>query len=163
MERDGHKCRNCGDEKELVVHHWRPIASESEGITMWGYRKAKCPLIVPESGLVTVCVICHGSLTSGRDRVRIRDDISQLGPVSVPERDWHNIFELWDTNDRKLPLKVVRQTWNQGADHYTLVERIEVRNWPYGYAWGRYFRNGKLEDEQKIASAGSYQWRKLSE
>ncbi len=90
MERDGHQCRNCGSEKELVVHHWRPIADESEGITMWGYRKAKCPLIVPESGLVTVCVICHGSLTSARDRVKIRDDVSQLGPVSVPERDWHN-------------------------------------------------------------------------
>jgi hypothetical protein len=121
----------------------------------------KDPLLVPETGLVTLCLICHGSLTKARERAEIRDDISKLGPLTVPEREWSNIFELWDVNERQLPFKVVRESWNQASDHYILVERIEVRNWPYGFAWGRYFRDGKAGEEHKIGSGGSFQWRKI--
>lgn len=70
------------------------------------------------------------------------EGVSLPEPASVPAGDWHNIFELWVLNDRKLPMKVVRESWSPASDHYMLVEKIEVRKWPYGYAWGRYVRNG---------------------
>jgi hypothetical protein len=161
LERDGHRCRNCGSEKELTVHHWRPVASESEGVSAWGYGEGANPIVVPASGLVTVCVICHGSLEAARERVKIRDRVEELAPQTVPERDWHNIFEVWDQNGRTLPFKVVRESWSQTGNHYYLVEKIEIRYWPYGFAWGRYVRDGNAGEEQKIRGAGSYQWRKV--
>lgn len=161
LERDGHRCRNCGSEKELTVHHWRPIAAEMEGISTWGYSTNGDPLTVPLSGLVTVCLICHGSLTAARERIKIRDDVSNLPSTEVPLRDWHNIFEVWDMNGRELPFKVIRQSWNPSADQYFLVEKVEIRNWPYGFAWGRYVRDGNIGEQEKIGSAGSYQWRKV--
>jgi hypothetical protein len=161
LERDGHRCRNCGSEKELTVHHWRPVASESEGVSAWGYGEGANPIVVPASGLVTVCVICHGSLEAARERVKIRDRVEELAPQTVPERDWHNIFEVWDKNGRTLPFKVVRESWSQTGNHYYLVEKIEIRYWPYGFAWGRYVRDGNAGEEQRIRGAGSYQWRKV--
>jgi hypothetical protein len=162
LARDGHRCRNCTSERYLEVHHWQPVAEECSGVDVRGYSTSgQDARIVPESGLVTLCQICHNALTEARKIVRLSEDSSLLGPVSVPERDWHNIFELWALNDRQLPMKVVRESWNQTADHYMLVERIEIRRWPYGFAWGRYFRNGEAAEQQKIGSAGSYQWRKL--
>lgn len=160
LERDGRQCRNCTSDKYLEVHHWQPLPEENDEIDEYGYRKGDRPLIVPESGLVTLCQICHTALTEARKTVRLSKDSSLLGHVTVPERDCHNIFELWVLNGRKLPMKVIRESWNQTADHYLLVERIEIRKWPYGFAWGCYHRNGKSDSQQKIQSAGSYQWRK---
>jgi hypothetical protein len=162
LARDGHRCRNCTSDKYLEVHHWQPVSAESDGIDARGYSTGVNPQLVPESGLVTLCQICHSALTQARKFVRLSEDSSRLGPVSVAERDCHNIFELWALNDRTLPMKVVRESWNQAADHYILVERIAIRKWPYGFAWGRHFRNGVPAEEQKIGSAGSYQWRRLS-
>ena len=161
-ERDGNRCRNCKSDKYLEVHHWQPLPEENDGIDQYGYRTDGRPLIVPESGLITLCQICHNALTQARKIVRLSKDPSLLEPVSVTERDWHNIFELWALNDRKLPMKVIRESWNQATDHFMLVERIEIRKWPYGLAWGRYHKNGKAGNEQKIGCAGSYQWRSMN-
>lgn len=161
LARDGDRCRNCTSDKYLEVHHWQPVAAESAGIDGRGYSTGCDPQIVPESGLVTLCQVCHSALTDARKIVRMSEDPMRLGPVFVPERDCHNIFELWALNDRHLPMKVVRGSWNQAADHHMLVERIEIRKWPYGHAWGRYCRNGEVAEEQKIGSAGSYQWGKV--
>jgi len=160
LERDGNRCRNCASDQYLEIHHWRPLPAESEGISRWGYQTQGGDYrVVPESALITLCQICHNALTGARKTVLLSENSAQLEPVSVPERDWHNIFELWELKGRKLPLKVVREWWNQTADHYFLVERIEIRKWPYGLAWGRYFRDGKAGDEQKIPCPGGYQWK----
>ena len=156
LERDGHRCRNCTSKEYLEVHHWQPVAVDSAGIDARGY--SGNPQIVPEPRLVTLCQICHSALTEARKIVRLSNDSSRLGPVSVQER---TVFELWALNDRQLSMQVVRERWRQSADHYMLVERIEIRNWPYGFAWGRYYRNGEAAEEQKIGSAGSYEWREL--
>jgi hypothetical protein len=161
LARDGHRCGNCTSDKYLEIHHWQPVAEESSGVDVRGYSTGPDPRLVPESGLVTLCQICHSALTEARKIVRLSKDSSLLGHISVPERDWHKIFELWELNGRQLPMKVVRESWNQTAAHYILVERIEIRRWPYGFAWSRYCRNGETAEQQKIGSAGSYQWRKV--
>jgi hypothetical protein len=73
-----------------------------------------------------------------------------------------NVFQLWKDNGEKLPFKVVRWTWNPRRTVF-LVERIEVKKWPYGTAWGRYARDGAQDVEQRqLDNAGSYQWRMVS-
>jgi len=161
LERDGQRCRNCGSEKSLEAHHWGPIAKESEGISRWGYPKNRGQRTVPESALVTLCQICHNALTQARKIRQVADKPELLGSVTVPMRDRHNIFELWELNGRKLPIKVVRQSWYGAAGQFMLVEKIEIRKWPYGLAWGRYHQGGGPKDEkhEKISCAGSYQWK----
>jgi hypothetical protein len=73
---------------------------------------------------VTLCQICHSALTEARKIVRLSED--SLGPVSVPERDWPSVFEFWALNDRQLPMKVARESWNQTADQYMLAGRESV-------------------------------------
>jgi len=163
LQRDGNKCRNCASEKYIEVHHWHPLPEEGGGIDQKGYRiRGGDYRIVPESGLITLCQICHNALHQARRTVRVSENSTLLGPVSVPEGEWHNIFQLWALSERELPLKVVRQSWNQATDHYYLVERIEIRKWPYGFAWGHYYRDGKAGEKQKIGSAGSFEWRILT-
>ena len=58
-------------------------------------------------------------------------------------------------------MKVLKETWNPDTDHFFLVERIEIRKWPYGFAWGRYHRDGKSDAQQKISAAGTYQWKRV--
>lgn len=159
LHRDGHRCRNCASEKYLEVHHWLPLPGESVGIDRNGYRTNGPHRIVPESGLITLCKNCHNVLHEARTISRISEDASNLGPVAVPVRDWHNIFELWELNGRKLPMKVIRENWNETVDHFLLVESIEIRRWPFGFAWGRYHRNGQAGVTQKIGSSGSYEWK----
>jgi hypothetical protein len=38
------------------------------------------------------------------------------------------------------------------------VEKIQISKWPYGFAWGRYFREGETGELDKITSAGTYSW-----
>jgi hypothetical protein len=159
LNRDGHQCRNCGSAKNLEVHHWQPLPKERDGIDQYGYRIDGPSRIVPVSGLVTVCKVCHDGLTEARTISRISENAANLGPVVVPKRDWYNIFELWELGGRTLPIKIIRQGWYEILDHYMLVERIEIKRWPFGFAWGRYHRSGKAAEYQKIGSAGSFQWR----
>lgn len=72
--------------------------------------------------------------------------------------DRKNIFELWRENDEVLPFKVKRTHWSDSVEQYYLVERIEVKKWPYGDAYGKYFRNGKIGISEKIDSSGTYSW-----
>jgi hypothetical protein len=69
-----------------------------------------------------------------------------------------NVFQLWKENGEKLPFKVIRWTWS--SDSAFLVERIAIRKWPYGMAWGRFIRNGLTDTEaEELSCAGSYQWK----
>jgi len=69
-----------------------------------------------------------------------------------------NVFQLWKEAGEKLPLKVIRWTWNP-ATSYFLVERVEIGKWPYGHAWGRFVKDGVAGEPEKMKNAGSYQWR----
>lgn len=72
-----------------------------------------------------------------------------------------NVFQLWREGGEKLPFKVIRWSWNPTKTVF-LVERIEIKNWPYGTAWGCFVRNGVPGTPQKLDSAGSYQWKTVS-
>ncbi|TAU48161.1 hypothetical protein ELI44_09095 [Rhizobium ruizarguesonis] len=69
-----------------------------------------------------------------------------------------NVFQIWKTGEEKLPFKVVRHSWNPQISAF-LVEKIEIKKWPYGTAWGRFIRNGIAGAPQKLDNAGSYQWK----
>ncbi|MBN9066654.1 MAG: hypothetical protein J0H60_09330 [Rhizobiales bacterium] len=72
-----------------------------------------------------------------------------------------NVLELWKTNGEKLPFKVIRWTWNPATNF--LVERVEIRKWPYGKAWGRFVRNGIADAaSEQLSCAGNFQ-RKIVE
>lgn len=68
-----------------------------------------------------------------------------------------NVFQLWREGGETLPFRVVRWTW--GPNSYFIVEKIEIGKWPYGKAWGRFVRDDVVGTEQKMANAGSYQWK----
>jgi len=70
----------------------------------------------------------------------------------------HSIFEFLALNGEDIPFKVFRSGWNRKNDQYYLVEKLEIRKWPYGTAWGTYFRNGEPVGGGKIAGAGTYRW-----
>jgi hypothetical protein len=69
-----------------------------------------------------------------------------------------NVFQLWALNGEKLPFRVRKASWNPKVEQYYLVERIQISKWPYGFAWGRYCREGKLSETEKLRNAGTYQW-----
>ncbi len=69
-----------------------------------------------------------------------------------------NVFELWQEGGQQLPFTVVRWTWNP-ANSAFLVEKIEVKKWPYGTAWGRFLKDGVPGEYEKLSCAGSYQWK----
>jgi len=79
-----------------------------------------------------------------------------------------NIFELWKEHGEKLPFKVKRQNWTM-LNVFILVEKIEIRKWPYGTAYGKSMNiNNKGEEVISdfqyhckngiIGCAGCYQW-----
>lgn len=70
-----------------------------------------------------------------------------------------NVFELWKENGESVPFKVIRWTWNPTT--VFLVERVEIGKWPFGKAWGTFIRNGVQGPTEKLANAGSYQWKIL--
>jgi hypothetical protein len=162
LQRDGRACRNCGSESSLEVHHWLPLPEDRAGISRGGYRLGYWDhRIVPESALVTLCKICHSSLTAAREVVRLTEKASPQKPSADQKQEWSNIFQLWKSNGRALPMRVVRQSWNPDVDHYLLVEKVSFGRWPFRSAWGRYHREGRAKEQQKIWSAGAYQWRRL--
>lgn len=149
--RDGAKCRNCGHPERLEVHHWLPEFEHSEGHEPSGYGQGSNPLIVHESGLVTLCHACHVALTNIRvDRSLERDPRTKVFN--------QNIYQLWALAGETVPFKAVKETWAGRKGQFMLVERVEIKKWPYGTAWGRYCNSGELGEYQKIANAGTYTW-----
>ena len=76
-----------------------------------------------------------------------------------PSTEWKNIFQLWRHNGEVLPFRVVRSSWSADAPHFLVVEEIEIRNWPYGTAWGSWHYAGQPPKREKIGVAGTYVWR----
>jgi hypothetical protein len=77
-----------------------------------------------------------------------------------PAGGWRNIFELWRENGERVPFDVVKSTWSPEAGHYLVVERVEIKKWPYGTAWGHYHWNGRPTQRGQIKAAGTYNWKK---
>lgn len=69
-----------------------------------------------------------------------------------------NIFELWRENGEKLPFMAIIDSWDENK-HYAVIERIEIKKWPYGNAYGQYFFNGKPGARGPISNAGTYRWK----
>lgn len=69
-----------------------------------------------------------------------------------------NLFELWRENGEKLPFMAIIDSWDENK-HYALIERIEVKNWPYGKAFGQYFFNGRPGERGLIRNSGTYRWK----
>lgn len=77
-----------------------------------------------------------------------------------------NIFQIWKANREKVPFAVRNYRWSD--KYYTVVEKIEIGKWPYGYAYGYPTINGKYSDHYErnkswrqnklIPLAGCYQW-----
>ena len=88
----------------------------------------------------------------------IPPDADLRGETMIDTECNKNVFQLWKEGGEKLPFKVIRWTWHPATSAF-LVERIEVRKWPYGKAWGRFIRNGVPEAPQQLSGAGSYQWK----
>lgn len=79
-----------------------------------------------------------------------------------PDTDRKNIFQLWRDNGEVLPFKVAKSSWSTEAGHYLIVERIEIKTWPYGAAWGQYhWRGVPGEKNEKINQPGTYTWKAL--
>ena len=70
-----------------------------------------------------------------------------------------NLFELWREGGEVLPFKAVLDSWSEEAGHYALIEKIEIKTWPYGNAFGQYFFNGLPGKKGIIANAGTYRWK----
>src|SRR4029079_8651800 len=118
IHRDGHRCRNCGSHEMLEVHHWLRIAEFQDRVNHLGYSTIDHPLIVEQSGLVTLCKECHQALTSIRTQNAVLKNprLKHLGRVA-PEKLF-NIFQLWALNSEKLPFKVKKASWSDKVEQY---------------------------------------------
>jgi len=77
-----------------------------------------------------------------------------------------NIFQIWDSIGRKTPFAVRRDNWTE--EYYTVVERVDCEELPYGKAFGYSTINGKYSShyeydskwrkERLIPCCGCYQW-----
>jgi len=105
VRRDGHRCRNCGSHEVLEVHHWLPVAEFQDRVDHLGYSSTDHPLIVEQSGLVTLCKECHDAMTSRRTQNAVLKNprLQQLGRNA--QKELFNIFQLWALNSEKLPSK----------------------------------------------------------
>lgn len=158
VERDGYCCRNCGGAERLEVHHWLPIPAHRHAVDSRGYGTDANPLLVHESGLITLCPECHKALTECRTRQAILQNPG-LQRLARPDKQSDNIFQLWALNGKRLPLNVRKDNWSMKTVQFYRVEQIEITKWPYGKAWGRYVRGGEIGDLVKIPSPGTYTWR----
>lgn len=158
LDRDGWKCRNCGSKNNLQVHHWLPVQEHQNTVDSRGYSLSGDPLIVHESGLVTLCYSCHKTLTQIRSGQEVLndDELNTIG--SRPNVKPRNIFELWAISGKKTPFRVRRRSWNIKVMQFVKVEKVEVDKWPYGKAWGRYCRDGEYGDYGPVRNAGTYSW-----
>lgn len=86
--------------------------------------------------------------------------------MQIQDKDWKNVFQLWEENGKQLPFKVRRWTWYQAT--YFLVTEVVIKKWPYGKAYGHLYMRGerqagnyKYDSEKKaydLGCAGNYQW-----
>ena len=151
VARDGARCRNCGHPEQIEVHHLLPEYEHCSGSDDKGYGLGPNPLIVHETGLVTLCHDCHAALTQIRlDRALKRDPRDQMFS--------QNIYQLWTIADQNLPIKVVKETRSGRQGQYLLVEKVEIKKWPYGSSWGRYVDGNKVGDIEKVRNSGTYTW-----
>jgi hypothetical protein len=134
IDRDGFRSRNCGAPNKLEVHHWRPTAEFADVVDERGYAFGNCPLIVPDAGLVTLCSGCHRAMTERRMIGSMEGSPSFVKEVEAKKGKLHNVFELWALNRQLLPFKIVRSRWNSEIDQYYLVEEVQIRKPPYGFA-----------------------------
>ena len=84
---------------------------------------------------------------------------------STSKRD-QNIFQIWKAIGEKVPFAVRNYRWSD--QYYTIVEKIEIGKWPYGYAYGyptingrysnHYERDNTWRKSNRIPLAGCYQW-----
>ena len=160
LVRDGQCWRNCGTADQLEVHHWLPLPSFRNQVDDRGYGSHTNPLIVHESGLITLCAACHHALTEQRTKQAVLKN-PEILKSAKPDRANQNIFELWALNNKELPFRVRKETWNTEIDQYYLVEKVEITKWPYGKAWGCYVRDGVSKDANKIPNSGTYTWIKV--
>lgn len=82
-----------------------------------------------------------------------------------------NIFQIWSEIGKRIPFAVRRDNWSN--EYYTIVEKIELRRYPYGYAYGYPTINGEYSDhydydidwknKRVIPCAGCYQWSFVSD
>lgn len=85
---------------------------------------------------------------------------------SFAANDERNIFQIWRDLGEKIPFAVRRRDWSER--YYTVVEKIEIKKWPYGNAYGYPTENGRKSDHYEydngwkkyrlIPCAGCYQW-----
>lgn len=83
----------------------------------------------------------------------------------------NNIFEVWKQLGEKVPFAVRRDTWSN--EFYTIVDYVEIKNWPYGIAQGypthsgnptnHYDYDKKWRQNREIPCAGCYQWTHVPE
>lgn len=160
LKRDGYSCRNCGFGDQLQVHHWLAVPEHRDGTDDRGYATSGNPAITHPSGLVTLCELCHEALTRARTERAVLRAPSFLKAAGLRAcAPTNNVFELWKLNGEQLPLRVVKETWSRSVPQFYEVEKIEIRKWPYGTAWGRYVREDEIGDLTKIPNAGTYSWR----
>jgi hypothetical protein len=104
--------------------------------------------MIPCSAIVSVKASCF----LGEFRIRYHTQLAT---------DWKNIFQLWRENGEHLPFTIGKSTWSAEAGHFLVVEKVEIKKWPYGSAWGRYHWNGVPGPSEKISAAGTYNWTRI--
>lgn len=77
-----------------------------------------------------------------------------------------NLFEIWKYIGKVTPFPARRQGWSDC--YHVIVEKVTVKKWPYGDAFGYPCEDGKPNDHFQysedwresglIPSAGTYQW-----
>lgn len=78
-----------------------------------------------------------------------------------------NIFQIWEENGKKLPFAVSRHNWSD--KYYIVIEKIEIKKFPYGNAYGfpvaddKYSKHYEYDSlwrkRNVIPCGGCYQWR----
>jgi len=84
---------------------------------------------------------------------------------ATPKKDL-NIFQIWEAIGKEVPFAVRRNNW--ANQFYTIVEKVEIKKWPYGNAYGYPTVNGRYSNHYVydkswktkglIPCAGCYQW-----
>lgn len=145
-------------ERSCKSTNWTPLPDQRDAVDEAGYGLGENPLIVHESGLITLCRLCHEAMTERRTRQALLKHPS-LRHVGDPAKKFDNIFEFWALNERQVPFLACKDSWNPNFAQHFRVEKIEITKWPYGKAWGRYVRDGAEGEYQQIPNARAYTWR----
>lgn len=85
--------------------------------------------------------------------------------TNTPRKE-KNIIQIWQEIGENVPFAVRNYRWSD--QYYTIVEKVEIGKWPYGYAYGyptingqysdHYERNKEWREKRWIPLAGCYQW-----